>query len=174
MMMKNKIRITNLIKKEENPIARNYLELLKKVDPKNDLKTYNNIYAKYYRLKNVEKHRKYLRKYYSVNKKNILINQKKYRGDQEVIKRRKQMMRRKLQTYQLEIFDYIGKRKCHYCGIKDPDVLELEHIGRKDSRFFTIFTLYHYVKNKNKDIKKNFRVTCANCLMKKRRTAIID
>jgi len=168
----NRAKLEKILEIEKDTRSKALLLKLTEINRKEDSKLYNKVYAQYYRQKNPEVHRKNLQRYYYKNPKKILEKQKKYRLDRQVMQKRKQMFKRRIELYHLEIFDYIGNRKCCICSNKDPDVLELEYVGPKDKReYISIFNLYHRVRSKNEDIKKNFRVICANCHLKKRRSS---
>jgi hypothetical protein len=67
------------------------------------------------------------------------------------------------------IYDFKKEHGCIQCGIKDPFVLDFDHINKKNYSISTMITNSFSIEKIKEEIK-NCRLLCANC--HRRRTAI--
>jgi len=109
--------------------------------------------------------KEYQHKWYLKNKDQVLVSaRKRYHDnhDKYIINAREYTRKRRLQ-----LLEIVGKTKCINCGIKDPRVLQLDHIdgkGNLDKKRFvgSSHKLGYYIRNSG-EAQRNLQILCANC-----------
>lgn len=121
------------------------------------LEEYDKARKREWRLRNKDRIRLYNKRDREKNRERIRAKSQRWY--------RKWIIRRKV-----EAFEHYGGIKCKRCGIKDIDVLTLDHInedGAQHRKTFGRSRLYTLLKQKG--YPKGYQVLCSNCNIKKYR-----
>jgi len=109
--------------------------------------------------------------YYQKNKEEIKIKNKKYREvNSHWINAKKRIRGRELnQERKLQIINHYsnGSNSCVQCGIKDLDVLTVDHVYGKGTKHRKIIKKNFYQWIFQNDFPKGFQILCFNCNWKK-------
>ncbi len=144
-------------------------------------KEYNRIYylknreerltnSKEWMFRNKDKKKQYDKLYRKTNQEHIKVQRHNYfLTNQEQIKEKYSKYCKELKA---EILNYYSNKEypgCVRCGIKDIDVLCIDHInggGNRERQQHKIKNIYKWLKRKN--LPEGYQTLCANCNLKKK------